>query len=278
MYAAHRAHALRALTDRADQLGITLPGDIPAQVAHLGDLETEQVGRPDLNMIAADLATHLGDPAAMIKARKAAASDLATADAHQRLTGPFLDRCVAVTHQRIHLAREDIAQLFGDAMTPHLTILNEDAGSLPAGFKPEHAADLDPQRFAAWSRCRDAHTTLAATRAAASLLYGTGRGDAFFTIQATAALAYTDAPDRFSDYSAAHMFARALAGIRHGGSTLGPITADVVFAPTACAHLGARFTWANGPSEVNTRMESIRAAAVQPVHEDTWARGALAFP
>lgn len=95
------------------------------------------------------------------------------------------------------------------------------------------------------------------------MLYGRITGDDLFTVDAQLALTYTATPDRFTDYTHAHGFAYALAGVRHGGSSLGPVNVDGVFAPTALAHLGGRFEWA-GPSEVARRAQVITAAAVEP--------------
>lgn len=265
MYAAIRSNDIRTLSTTADRLGVTLPGNVPAMVDHLDAIQADhrQDARSDLNAVAAELTTHLGNPTAMTKARKAAAADLAAAEAHQRISAPLIDRCVAVAHQQIRAAREEISALFADALAPQIAHLNADADRLPEGFKPEHGADLDPGRFEAWTRARDAHAALTSTRQALAMLYGRLTPDNLLTIDALTALTYTALPDRFSDYTHAHRFARALAGVRHGGSSVGVVNIDGVFAPTALAHLGATFKWA-GPGQVARRVEAITAAAVQP--------------
>lgn len=264
MYAANQSNDIRALSTAANQLGVTLPGNLPKLIDHLRELQADRDSRTDLNTYAADIAQHLGNPTALNKARQKAATDLAAAEAHQRLTGPLVDRCVAATHTAVRSAREEICALFADALTPMLDILNTDAIQLPEAFKAEQAADLDPARFEAWTRARDAHAVLTAARHALAMLYGRTHGDDLFTIDALVALTYTATPDRFEDYVHAHRFARALAGTRHGGSTVGAVNIDGVFAPTALAHLGATFEWAS-PAEVANRKQAIERAAVQPV-------------
>lgn len=169
-----------------------------------------------------------------------------------------------VCHVAIRTAREDIASLFADALAPQLAVLNTDAGLLPSAFKAEHAANLNPSLFAAWTRARDAHAILTSARKSLAMFYRVNPDD-LFTIEALAALTYTAPPERFTDYTHASRFARALAGVRRGGSSLGVLNLDGVFAPTALAHLGATFEWA-GPSEFARRMETI-TAAIQPKHE-----------
>ncbi|HXH78174.1 hypothetical protein [Nocardioides sp.] len=265
MFIANQSNDIRTLTTAADGLGVTLPGSITTMLDHLREMQADQQPRPDLNGYTTDLATHLGDRAAMVKARKVAALDLAAADAHQRITGPLIDRCAKVVHQRVREARDEITALFATALAPQLDILNTEAGRLPAGFKPEHAADLDPALFEAWSRARDAHAVLRSARQSLAMFYRVSP-DNLFTIEALLALAYAAPPKTFTDYTYAYRFARALAGIRHAGSDLGVLNTDGVFAPTALAHLGATFEWA-GPTEVARRMQTITAAAVQPKTE-----------
>lgn len=264
MYAANQSNDIRAMSTAATQLGVTLPGNLPKMVDHLRELEADRGTHIDLNAYAADIAQHLGNPAALSKARQKAATELAAAEAHQRLTGPVVDRCVAETHREIRVAREEIASLFADALSPHLDTLNNEAIRLPDTFKPEQAADLDPARFESWTRARDARDVLTAARQALAMLYGRTTGDDLFAVEALIALTYTDLPQPFEDYVHAHRFARALAGTRHGGSTVGVVNIDGVFAPTALAHLGATFKWA-GPAELATRKQAIERAAVQPV-------------
>ncbi|CAB4951923.1 unannotated protein [freshwater metagenome] len=263
-YAANQSNDIRALSTAANQLGVTLPGNLPKMLDHLRALQTDRGTGTDLNAYAADIAQHLGNPAALAKARQKAATDIAAAEAHQRLTGPLVDRCVAETHREIRVAREQICALFGDALAPMLDTLNTEAGRLPEAFKAEQAANLDPALFEVWTRARDAHDVLTAARHALAMLYGRTTGDALFTIDALIALSYTATPSPLEDYVHAHRFARALAGTRHGGSTVGVVNIDGVFAPTALAHLGATFEWA-GPAEVASRKTTIERAAVQSV-------------
>jgi hypothetical protein len=269
MFAANQSNDIRALSTAADQLGITLPGNLAEMIGHLCDLQADRDAPTDLNAYAADIAQHLGNPAALAKARQKAATDLAAAEAHRRLTGPLVDRCVAETHREIRVARDEISARFADALAPQLDTLNADAIRLPDAFKPEHAADLDPVRFEAWTRARDAHAVLNGARHALAMLYGRTTGDDLFTVDALLALTYTATPDTFEDYAHAHRFTRALAGTRHTGSSVGPLNVDGVFAPTALAHLGATFEWA-GPAEVAARKAAIEQAAVQPVGASGW--------
>lgn len=262
MRLAQHANDIRSLIAAADTYGVALPDDLTTQAAHLADLEAEQRTAPAPAAYAADLARHLGDPAGMTKARAKAAADLATAEAHGKITAALADRCAAVLHQRIRTDRQTIAAAFGEAVAAHLATLTTDAGSLPAGFQPEHAADLPPETFAAWSRARDAHAALEGMQRALAPLYGDHSSE-LLTIAATHALRYTAPPERFTDPVHAYRFARALAGTRHGGSDLGALTVQGVFAPTACAQLGATFAWAT-PAEVARRAEQITAATIPP--------------
>lgn len=265
----NHANTVRTLTTAAAKLGVILPADIAAQAAHLDELVAEQRTAPNPALVAADLAQHLGNPAAMTKARAKAAGELAAADAHAKISGALADRCATLLHQRIRQNREPIAAAFGNALTAPLATLDSDAPRLPVWFKPEQAANLDPETFAAWDRARDAHAVLEAAQRALAPLYGTSP-TGLLTIDALRSLTYTAPPARFTDYTHAHKFARALAGTRHGGSDVGVLNVQGVFAPTACAELGGTFAWAT-PAEVARRIDTITAAAVQPVADRTSA-------
>lgn len=264
MNLAQNLNEVRAITQLADTLHVQLPSDLTAQAHHLQALDTEyRTTIPaSTESAAAALVAHLGDPAALAKARKKTATELATADIETRLMAATVDRAAAVLRQRLRQHADAITTAFADAAQPHLETLAEDAATLPEGFKPEDADRLTPEQYAAWSRAKAAVNHLESIRAVLRPLYSTPADD-MLTADAVRALTYIEPPE-LTDPQQAHTFARALAGTRHGGSSIGPVNIDGVFAPTACAHLGATFTWA-GTHEVNERAARINAAGVAPI-------------
>jgi hypothetical protein len=263
-----RAHDVRTLAAAAHTAGATLPDDVVRQADHLANLTMEQHTRPNVLAVAADLAQHLGDASAMTKARKRAATDLAAADAHARLSDPLRERCSTLLHQRIRQAREPIAAAFGEALASHVATLTADAARLPSGFSADQAGNLAPDVFAAWVRARDAHQALESVRIALGPLYP--GPDRFLGLDAKAALRFIAPPTTFTDPGHAHAFVDALAGVRRGGSSIGPTADFPVFAPTACANLGATFEWA-GPAEVAARVAHVTAGAT-PIKVDRQGR------
>jgi hypothetical protein len=266
MHAATASATVRTIAATARDVGAELPADLLAAVEHLDRLEAEPRALPSPAAVATDLARHLGDPAAMDKARAKAAADLATAEANAKLTGALVDRCALVLQQRVRRDRETIAAAFAAPLAAALDTLTETAPLLPPGFAPDEAADLDAATFTAWTRARDAHVQLEAVGRALAPVYGGGPVTDLLPAPALAALRYTAPPAEFTDPPHAHRFADALAGNRYGGGHVGPVSVRGVFAPTACAELGATFAWAT-PAEVARRAEAITAAATPPVVE-----------
>jgi hypothetical protein len=263
MYAANASNTVRTIITTARQVGAELPAELVAQVDHLAKLETDPRDLPTPATIAADLARHLGKPAAMTKARAQAAADLAAAEAHAKITGALVDRCAIVVQQRLIQDRETVTAAFAPPLAATLATPTETAPRLPLGFTAAQAAGLDAATFEAWIRARDAHAQIEAVSLATAPLFRTAPSEVL-TREALAALRYTAPPQEFTDTTHAHRFARALTGTRHGGSTVGPVNVQGVFAPTACAELGGTFAWAT-PAEVARRAEAITAGATPPV-------------
>lgn len=254
-------NTVRTIARAAADLGVTLPGEIPAALDHLDQITgaRPEVLRP--GTLARDLARHLGNPAAMEKARKAAALELAAAEAHAKIDTYLAETCGSRLRAMIGEQADTIAAEFGDALADDLTTLTETAGQLPASFRPEHAADLDPQRFAAWSAARDAEQRIAIAQAALAPLYSSAVADrTHFPTVALASLIYA-APPRFTDSRTAYAFRGALAGRaerRQGLAGQGSTFVDGLFIPTALAVTGATFEWAT-PTEVTDRAASVVA-------------------
>lgn len=264
MFATNAATEVRAIAALARQLHVTLPGDLDRRAEHLEALGADRraTTAPTVEAIAADLARHLGDPDAMTNATGRAAAELATAEARDKITRALVDRCALTLRNAMRTNADAITSAFADALAPSLDALATDAGTLPPGFRPEHAATLTPDQYRAWVCAQAAQAQLEAVRSTLRPLYSTAADD-MLTAGAVRALAYIAPPEDLS-YENAHTFARALAGTRHGGSELGPVSIGGVFAPTACAHLGASFVWA-GANETAARAAKVSAAGVQPV-------------
>lgn len=252
---------IRTITDTARRVGVTLPADITEQADHLEalDNETRQATTLDPRAQVKELVQHLGDPKAMDKARAKAAADNAAAEADRKIGAALVDYAAAVLTTRMRQRADDIAAAFETAARPHLDVLSTDAKTLPLGFRPEDADTLTPEQYAAWTRGRDAQGNLEAIRAALRPLYNLAP-DGMFTADAVRALSYIQPPTKDVDLPAAHGIARALAGTRHGGSNLGPVNVEGVWAPALCAHLGCTFVWAT-PSEVQARADALNTAA-----------------
>lgn len=260
MYAAQHANEIHTLTATAARLGVDLPTDLAQQARHLAALEEQQrtTQPPAPAECAVALTRHLGDPEATSKALAKAAASMATAEAQQRILSALIERAASVLRQRIRQSADAVLDTFAPALANALDTLNADAHKLPAGFKAEHAATLDPATFAAWTRVRDAHALIESVHGAVRPLYTTAADDVLAP-EAVRALRYVT-PPRLDNPSAAATFARALAGIRHGGSPIGPVNIDGVFMPAAVAHLGGTFAWGNATA-VAARAATITDAA-----------------
>jgi hypothetical protein len=194
----------------------------------------------------------------MTKARFKAANELAIAEADERIKAALVDRCAVALHGQMRSNAHAIIEAFRPAVADAIKALNDNAAKLPRNFRSDDAATLDPATFTAWSRARDAKALIDCLFPALRQLYRTPADD-FLTASAVQALRYVK-PPTLENPLQAHTFARALAGTRHGGSDVGPLTVQELFAPALVAHLGATFEWAS-PDEVADGAESIIYAA-----------------
>ena len=251
---------IRTMTTTAARHGVTIPGDFAAKAEHLTalDIDHRVQAAPDVAHIAAELAKNLGDPAVMSKARFKAANELAIAEADNRIRTTLVDRCAVALHSQMRANAAAIIEAFEPAVADAIKALNQNAAKLPRNFRSDDAATLDPATFTAWSRARDAQALIESLFPALRPLYRTP-ADNVLTADAIRALRYVK-PPTLENPPQAHTFARALAGTRHGGSELGPLTVQDLFAPALVAHLGATFEWAT-PDEVADRAASIVKAA-----------------
>lgn len=264
--AATATSEIAAITSTAARLGANLPDDLAAQARHLEQLqEQHRTQRPPTPAhAAAAIAAHLGDTTATTKALTKAAADLATAEAQQRILSALIDRAATLLRTRLRQRADDVLDALAPSLTNATDALNDDAAKLPAGFTAADAANLNPHLFAAWNRVRDAHALIESIHGAVRPLY-TVAADGILAPDAVRALRYVEPPE-FTNPEHAHQFARALAGIRHGGSSLGPVNIDGVFMPAAVAHLGGTFAFGNATT-VSERAEHITAGATPLVVE-----------
>lgn len=266
MMLAQRHNDIRSLTAAAARHGVTLPEHITAQAAHLAVLEQDQRTRATLTpaQCANGLAAHLGNPAAMIKGRAKVAADMAAATADKAVTAHLVDRCAAILHQRIRQNGDTIVAAFAPAVTDAIDTLTRTAARLPGAFKAEDAAALNAADYTAWTEAQTAHALLKSLHTPLRILETTPASD-LLAPEAVRALRYVH-PPMFDNSAEASTFARALAGIRHGGSSIGPVNIDGVFMPTAVTHLGGMFAWAT-PAEVAARAQAINTAAIPQQRE-----------
>lgn len=262
---------VKAIARTAHQLGAPMPEKIAHALTHLDDLNRNKPETPRPSLIARDLAVHIGDPVAMDRALKRAATDLAAADSVAKIHAHLAETCGARIRGMMTGRAEEIAAAFGTALADDLDTLTATAGRLPAWFNPTQADTLDPDTFKAWSQARDAYARIQSAHAALSPLYagaiGTERG-VHFTITAAASLRFAK-PPMLTTPREAYAFRDALAGRTErvqGTSGQGSTFVDGLFVPTTLAHIGATFEWAT-PAEVGERASLIVAGMVdrQPV-------------
>jgi hypothetical protein len=202
----------------------------------------------------------------MTKATSKVLANLAVVEARRKLSGPLMERCVAEVYSRLRRDREAIAAAFAPAVADELDILNKEARLLPQGHTAAHADRLSADQFATWTRCRDAHAAIEGLRLPLNALYPQHAAGGFAGTNVVAAMRYIEVPDAVTEVPDAHRFADAAIGKHRGGSSLGQVYTADVFAPTAVAHLGARFSWA-GPAEVERRVALLTKAATPTVVE-----------
>lgn len=239
-------------------LGATLPDEITAGLAHIDAMRTPNRASANAGDYIRDLTSHLGNPAAMDKARKAAALNLATAEADAKIGGMLAIACASTLRMTMRRNGEAIAHAFADALADQLATLTAEAPKLPRRFKAENAAALNGEQFDAWTKCRDALERINVSANALDVLYaGAIPGDigGQFDRAASIALRYAE-PPTFTEHTGAYAFRDALTGRANGGSPIAPVTIDALFAPSALAELGATFRWA-GPQEVGIRARHI---------------------
>lgn len=250
----------------AKALGATLPDQITAGLAHIDAMRTPNGGSANAGDYIQPLTAHLGNPAAMDKARKAAALALATAEADAKLSAMLVNACASSLRMTMRRNGEAIATTFGNALADDLDTLATEARKLPWRFRAEDAAALTGEQFDAWTKSRDALARIGTITTALDTIYAAaipGEIGGHFDRAATAALRYA-APPTFTEHTGAYAFRDALSGRAKGGSPIAPVTVDALFAPTALAELGATFEWA-GPAEVGRRARQIvNAMSAQP--------------
>jgi hypothetical protein len=256
----------KAIARTAAQLGAMLPEKIAHALAHLEDLSRNAPAAPRPATMARDLAQHIGDPVAMEKALKRAATDLAAADATAKIHGHLAETCGARIRGMMRAHTEQISAAFGNALAADLDTLTTHAGRLPAWFNPSQADTLDPETFAAWSLARDAYARIQSTQTALAPLYaGAIDQDAAIHFPSTAAASLRFAkPSDFTSARDAYAFRDALAGRTErvqGIAGQGSTFVDGLFIPTALAHVGAVFEWAT-PTEVAERAGLVVAGMV----------------
>lgn len=258
----------KTIARAADRIGAVLPTDIATAVTHLEAIATGSNGAPQPGLAARALAAHLGDPAAMEKARKAAALELATADARSRIDAYLVETCAARLHGMMSFRREEIASSFGAALADDLDTLTANAGRLPSWFKPTQADRLtDGLTFEAWTLARDAHDRIAATQNALAFLYRGAIDQQHaesFPVLAAQTLRYAK-PAPFKTSADAYAFRDAINGRvspAREGAAHGPVSVDGLFIPTLLAQMGATFEWAT-PTEVGARAALIVAGMVR---------------
>lgn len=257
------ANTVRTIARAANQIGAPLPEKITRALLHLEDLTRNRPAAPQPGHMARDLAQHLGEPAAMDKALKAAAAALASADAAAKIHMFLAETCGARVRAMMRDETEQIAGAFGDALADDLATLTATAGRLPAWFKPDQSAGLDPGTFEAWCLARDAYSRVQSASAALGPLYGSAidREHAIhFPTTAGVTLRFAK-PPRLATLPAAYAFRHALAGRTErgqAGAGQGSTFIEGLFIPTALAQVGATFEWAT-PTEVHERAEQIVA-------------------
>ena len=121
-------------------------------LAHLDDLSTEHAPAPRPGAVAADLAQHLGDPAAMDKALRALPRELAAADAAAKVPASWPSACGARVRAMMRTEGEQIAASFGGLWPTTSPPSRARPDCSPNGSPPSAAANLDPATFEAGPR------------------------------------------------------------------------------------------------------------------------------
>ncbi len=197
---------VRAIARAAQQIGATLPKPLADGLAHLDAIRTEAAPRLRPAALAKELAEHLGDPAGLAKARKAAAAQLATAAADADIAA-YLPEVMGAPLRGMMTG---VTEAFGEALTADLETLADTAGRLPHWFKPEQAGNLDPSP-SRHGPPRDAYARITATENALAPLYGGAADSIHFPTAAAASLRFAT-PGDLSDHHAAYEFRGALMG------------------------------------------------------------------
>lgn len=257
----HHLNDAKSIARVAAQIGAPLPEQIAAALAHLEDLTRNAPAPVRPGTLAAALAAHIGEPAAMDKALKTAAAQLAASKATGEIHTYLAETCGTRIRGMMRNHSEQIAAAFGAALADDLATLEATAGRLPAWFTEAQAASLDPETFKAWSEARDAYARITSASAALTPLYS-GAIDhehaTQFPITAAASLRFAE-PPRFATPRDAYAFRDALAGRTErvqGLAGQGTTFVDGLFIPAALAQVGAKFVWATpaGVSDRATRL------------------------
>lgn len=251
----------KTIARAATSIGATLPKRITDALAHLEDISRDAPAPLRPGTLAADLAQHIGDPAAMDKALKASAAQLATAEAKSKIYAYLAETCGTRIRGMMRADAEEVATEFGAALADDLATLEATAGRLPAWFNPDQAASLDEGTFGAWTQARDAYARVQSASAALSPLYaGSISNDhgTHFPITAASSLRFAEPPvmqtkrNAYAVRDALQGRTERVQGIAGQGSTF----VDGLFIPTALAHVGVTFAWAT-PNEVTERADAI---------------------
>lgn len=257
-------NAVVSIARLAATLGATLPEPITSELEHLAEIRASAQPRPQPGLIAKEVSKHLGDRAAFTEAKKAAALEVATAEANAKLDGHLASACAHRLRAHMRTNADTVAAAIGAGLADDLATLATEAPKLPAYFRAEHADSLDPATFTAWTRCRDAHTRISASHGPLLVLYsGAVKDTSAFGIVALTSLRFAK-PPTFTTAKAAYDFRDALAGRTarvQGLAGQGTPYIDDLFIPAVLAHVGATFEWAT-PSEVHDRAEQIVAGMV----------------
>lgn len=253
----------KQLARTANTIGAGLPKRITNGLDHLEDLTRNAPSPLRPGPLAAELAQHIGNPAAMDKALKAAADQLAASEARVKIHTFLAETCGTRIRSMMRHHAEEIADSFGTALAADLSTLTETAPLLPPWFTENQAANLDPDTFEAWTRARDAYARISSASAALTPLYaaaiGTEHAGQFPRVEATS-LRFS-APPKFASHREAYAFRDALAGRTErvqGRSGQGATFVDGLFIPSALVQVGARFEWAT-PAEVTERAACVVA-------------------
>lgn len=252
---------VKTVARAATSLGACMPERIEKALAHLDAINRDTPAPVRPGTLAGELAMHIGDPAAMDKALKAAAARLADAEAAGKIYGYLAETCGSRIRAMIRADAEEVTAAFGDALTGDLATLEATAGRLPAWFREDQAAELDSETFDAWTQARAAYARIqSATSALAPLYSGAIAGEhaGQFPRTAAASLQFAE-PPAVTTSREAYAFRDALAGRTErvqGLAGQGSTFVDGLFIPTALAHVGATFAWAT-PSRVTKRAELI---------------------